>query len=144
MTSRSDDQISTIVTSYINEEKEKARRRLNLIVNESKADNGPSRMTEYISVVSSVLKKHLGFFATITNAFCLGKKGTKPRLLKITVASDMEKALIICHCKLHNVNNLEEVKKVFITPNLTPKEQAANKKLRLELKNLIRMVNLTK
>ena len=96
--SRSDDQISTIVTSYINEEKEKARRRLNLIVHnisESKADNVLSRKTEDINVVSSALKKHLGVSATITNTFCLGKKGTKPRLLKITVTSDMEKALIL-------------------------------------------------
>ena len=138
--SEPDTQISSIVTSYINEEKEKSRRRLNLIVHnfsESKADDGPSRKQEDISAVSSVFKKHLGISATITNAFRLGKKGTKPRLLKITVASDMEKGQILRNCtKLRSANNPEEVKKVFITPDLTPKEQAINKSLRTELKNL--------
>ena len=60
--------------------------RLNLIIHnvgESKVDDGPSRKQEDISVVSSVIKKHLEISTTITNAFLRGKKGTKPtRLLK--------------------------------------------------------------
>ena len=84
-----------------------------------------------------MIKKHLGLSTTITNAFCLGKRGTKPRLLKITVASEMEKAIILRNrTKLHNEKNPEEAKKLFITSDLTPKEQAANKKLHAELMNL--------
>ena len=49
-------------------------------------------------MVSSMLKKHLGLSNAVTNAFLLGKKGTKHRLLKITVASVMKKALILHNC----------------------------------------------
>jgi len=49
----------------------------------------------------------------------------------------MEKVLILHNCtKLRDENNPDEIKKVFITPDLTTKEQAVNKKLRTELKNL--------
>lgn len=64
-------------TSY-NDEKEKARRRLNLIIHnvgESKADDSPSRKQEDIIVVSSMLKKYLGFSTTI---FILERKVRNP------------------------------------------------------------------
>ena len=38
--------------------------------------------------------------------------------------------------KLHNTNLPSLIQKVFITPDLTPKEQAVSKKLRAELKKL--------
>jgi len=49
----------------------------------------------------------------------------------------MEKALILRNCtKLRDEKNSDDMKKIFITPDLTPKEQDVNKKLRIELKNL--------
>jgi len=55
--------------------------------------------------------------------------------LKIFIVT--EKALILLNSiKLRNENNPEEIQKIFITPDLTPKEQEANKKLIVELRDL--------
>ena len=55
--------------------------------------------------------------------------------MKITVVSEVEKAKILRNStKLHASDNPLHIQKVFITPDLTPKEQEANKKLRAELK----------
>jgi len=80
----------------------------------------------------------LGVKATITNAIRIGKKqdssGSRPRLVKVTVASDHEKALLLRNCtKLRDKNNPEEVKKIYVTPDLTPKEQKQGKALRSQL-----------
>ena len=76
---------------------------------------------------------------SVTNAVRLGKRqqGGKPCLLKITLASIQEKKSILCN-KLHlrKEDNPQEIKKIFITPDLTPSEQKKNKKLREELANL--------
>jgi len=74
---------------------------------------------------------------TINKAFRLGQRNTKPRLLKISANSETEKALVLRNAaKLKNENHPKEVQQMFITPDLTPKEQQANKKLREELKEL--------
>ena len=57
--------------------------------------------------------------------------------MKVSVASESDKASIMRNCtKLRNVNLPSIVQKVFITPDLTPREQEVNKKLRAELKEL--------
>ena len=62
-------------------------------------------------------------------------KFSSSRLLKIFIVT--EKALILLNSiKLRNENNPEEIQKIFITPDLTPKEQEANKKLIVELRDL--------
>ena len=87
--------------------------------------------------MSSIFHKHLTVPATITKAIRLGKKSNMPRLLKVSVASESDKASIMRNCtKLRNVNLPSIVQKVFITPDLTPREQEVNKKLRAELKEL--------
>jgi len=56
-------------------------------------------------------------------------------LLKTTVNSEQEKASILWNfTKLHNSGNPSDIKKLFVTPDLTPSEQAANQQLRKELK----------
>jgi len=71
----------------------------------------------------------------INKAFRLGKKGAKPRLLKIGLSSDIENTAIFKNStKLKNPNVSPVYKSIFITPDLTPKEQDLNKKLRAEWK----------
>ena len=142
--------LTTIVSSVLNEEKEKARRRLNLIVHnapESTADDGPTRKAHDIKFVSTAFQQYLGVSTKIDKAVRLGKHSgeeqEKPRLLKISVSSEMEKALLLRNCiKLRNKSNPEGIKKLFITPDLTPSELEINKKLRAELKQLNSAKNL--
>ena len=57
-----------------------------------------------------------------------------PRLIKITVGSEQEKALLLRNStKLHNKNKPEDVRKIYVTPDLTPREQQHNKALKAEL-----------
>ena len=134
------EQISEIVNSYTSEEKEKSKRYLNVIVHnvmESTSEDPEIRLKYDIKSVSGIFDKHLHVSATITRAIHLGKKGDKPRLLKISLASDLQNSSVMRKCiKLCNTDLPSVIQKVFITPDLTPKEQAANKKLRAELKEL--------
>lgn len=83
-----------------------------------------------INFVTSTFQQYLGVSAMINKAFCLGQCNNKPRLLKISVNSESKKALVLCNAtKLKNVDHPEEVQQLLITPDLTPKEQQANKKL---------------
>lgn len=142
-TSTADNHISTIVSSYINEEKEKAKRRLNLIVHnleESSSENGAARQKDDIDRITSIIQNHVEVTPHISKAVRLGKRQEnqeKARLLKITVSSEAEKAIILRNVlKLRKQENPEAIKNLYISPDMTPKEQEANKKLRLELKKL--------
>ena len=130
--------LSTAVSSVINEEKEKSKRKLNLIVHnlsESSKESGDDRKQEDIAVTTKLLDKYMEIPAKVVKAFRIGQRKDKPRLLKITVSTEQEKAEILWNCtKLRNSNNPNDVKKIFIAPDLTPLEQTANRKLREELK----------
>ena len=59
----------------------------------------------------------------ITHAVGFDKKGTRPRLLMVQTGNKQEKAVVIRNCtKLRIENNPDKIRKVFITPDLTPKE----------------------
>jgi len=71
---------------------------------------------------------------SVTKAFCIGKRGAKPRLLKIAVSSLDDKILVLRNkMKLRNSGNPEDVCKVFVTPDLTPAEQKKSKALKAQL-----------
>ena len=147
---KSKTQLSKIVSSVLNEEKDKARRRLNLIVHgvpESQSDTGISRRDDDINFVSSCLKDHLDISVTIEKAFRFGKRSDtqpdRPRLLKITLNSERDKSIILKRCaKLRNSENPAHIRKVFFTPDLTPGELELNKKLRADLKEKNKDKNL--
>ena len=147
---KSTKQFSTIISSVLNEEKDKARRRLNLIVHrvpESQADTGTTRRDDDINFVTSCLKDHLDMSVTIEKAFRLGKRSDtqsdRPRLLKITLNSERDRSMILKKCaKLRNNENPAHIKKVFFTPDLTPGELELNKKLRADLKEKNKDKNL--
>ena len=124
-------------------EKEKAKRCLNLIVHnleESSSENGAARQKDDIDRITSIIQKHVEATPHISKAIRLGKRQEnqeKARLLKITVSSEAEKAIILRNVlKLRKQENPEAIKNIYISPDMTPKEQEANKKLRLELKKL--------
>jgi len=133
---------SDVINTFLDEEKERSKRRLNVIlhnVEESSADDGQTRKEQDISTASSVFDKYMGVKPSILNAYRIGKKrnpgpGIRPRLLKLTLASEQDKALLLRNCtKLRNKDNPEDVKKVYVTPDLTPREQQKNKALRTQL-----------
>ena len=90
------DQITTIVLSYINEEKEKAKKKPYLIIHnvgESTSEDGLQRKKEDIDNISSIFQQYLDVSPSIIKALCLGICCEKPRLLKVTVSSESEKYL---------------------------------------------------
>ena len=113
---------------------------MNIIVHnvkESTAEDGSTRKQQDIEVVTSLFQQHLDISPSISRAFCLGQKHQKPRPLKITVSSDAEKASILCSSiKFRDQDKPDEVKDVFVTLDLTPKEQETSKKLCAELREL--------
>ena len=129
---------SEAACGYLIRGKEKAKRHLNIIVHqvsESTAAEGPIRKKEDIQQVTSIFEKYLGVNLSIQKAFRLGSKGEKPRLLKIVLPSEYDKACVLCNSfKLCKDENPDVIKKIFINPDLTPKELEKNKKLRAELK----------
>jgi len=131
---------SEVLNSFINEEKERSKRRLNLIVHnvqEPSAESGLERKSQDISTVSSMFDKILGVKVKVRNANRIGQRKdnqSRPRLIKISVNSEQDKAVILRNCtKLRNKDNPADIQKVYITPDLTPREQHENKVLRTKL-----------
>ena len=136
----SDDITSTLI-SILAEEKEKEKRKLNLIIHkipESNHDNAQTRKAYDLHQINTILQKHLNTESTIDNAIRLGKKYlAKTRLLKITITSlKLKKEILHNSSKLRNVSDPDWIQTVFITPDLTPKELEKDKALRAKLVEL--------
>ena len=83
------------LSTAINEEKEKSKCKLNLIVHnlsEFLKENGDDRKQEDIAVATKLLDKYMETSAKVVKAFCTGQRKDKPRLLKITISTEQEKA----------------------------------------------------
>lgn len=132
--------ISQAVSSCMSEEKEKQKRKLNLIMHnvpESSSTEGQQRKQDDIVKVREIFANTLQVTSKVTNAVRLGKKGEKTRLLKITVDSEKDKASILRNAmKLRSCDSPDHLKKIFITPDMTPKEREENKNLRAKLSEL--------
>ena len=73
--------VATITVGVADEQRERDRRKLNLILHnvpESAKQKGPERKADDISMVNGLLHQHLGFNPTISNAVRLGKSQTNP------------------------------------------------------------------
>ena len=58
-------------------------------------------------------------------------------MLKVTVDSEQSKAMVLRNCtKLRGKEIPQNLTKVFITPDMTPKEREKNKALRAQLAEL--------
>ena len=112
-------EVMAMMTSYINKEKEKVKRRLN--IPKSASEDGLLRKKHDIGFLCSLSKIYLGFPVAINQAFRLGQKGEHPRLLKISVAFESEKVSFFRNSvKLHDKKHPIEIQKIFFTPDLTP------------------------
>ena len=103
---------SEVSNSYINEEKERSRRRLNVIVHnvaELSAESGSERKSHDISNVASIFDKYVGVKVKVTNANRIGRRKDdqpRPRLIKVSVESERDKAMLLRNCtKLHARDN---------------------------------------
>jgi len=112
------DELRDAASSIISEEKDKQKRKLNLIIHnmaESNLDQPQSRKEQDIINIRDILSSQLEVQPHITNAIRLGRKrGPKPRPLRITVESDEEKVAILRNVRLSSTP--EYLKCVFITP----------------------------
>ena len=100
----------------------------------SSSEDGKARKAHDIYKCKDLFQTYLGTTVTIDKAFRLGKRSSKPRLLKLSLNSDQEKASILKNkLKLRSSNNPQNVRNVFITPDFTPLEQRKNKVLRQQL-----------
>lgn len=131
--------IASTVTTAFNEERDRERRQLNLIIHnlpESNASEGEARKTADINHVTDIFK-FLGAKANVTKAIRLGKKCNKPRLLKISVDTLESKIFILRNStNIRKANPSSPFAKVYITPDLTPAERETNNQLRLKLKDM--------
>ena len=85
-----DHSIQDMVATLLNEEKEKEKRRLNIIVHnvpESSSEKSLTRKNEDTEFVSKLCESQFNAKVSIVKAYRLGKKGAKPRLLKISLSS---------------------------------------------------------
>ena len=121
----------------LSEQKEKEKRKFNLILHNVKESNDPiadNRKKHDIDSAIEIFQRYVGIPASI-NAICIGRKvADKTRLLKLTLSSEDVKVKILRNCiKLRNKDHPDNIRKIFITPDQTPQEQERNRKLRVEL-----------
>ena len=127
------DLMTNIAATLFNEKKEKEKRQLNLILHSIKESNNADiskQQEENISAGASILGDYVNVPVSINGCFRIGKKCddlNKPRLLKITVNSLVEKVAVLRNklIRLRNQDNPEYIRKVFttITPDLIPTEK---------------------
>jgi len=118
---------SSDVESVIAEEKDKEKRKTDVILHnvvEPTAEDGQTRKSEDIKCVSDIFQKGLGVNVKVCNAMRLGKRDSKPQLLKLTVDSVQSRATVLQNCtKLRSKDTPENLAKVFITPDMTLKQR---------------------
>ena len=142
-----DDSVVNITLSLTSEQKEKERRQFNVVLHnlkESDASDSVTRKQDDIDSCCSLFSTYLSVSASIKSAIRLGKRGSRPcRLLKLTLGSLDEKAKILKHkMKLKAEQNPEHVRKIYISPDLTPLEQRRNNALRKQLDEMNKIQNI--
>ena len=134
------DSVASMTADIVLEEKEKEKRKLNLIVHqipESNLAESCDRKKEDMDNLAVLFNKYVGVKSSVTNAIRIGKKTDRPRLIKVILSSKEEKINILCSRRnLRNKVYPTHINKVFITPDLTPLQQRRNKQLCTELAEL--------
>ena len=130
--------IDVKVQEAIEEYRERENRKCNLILHnipESKEIDAGVRRDDDIQVITDVFKEGLGVDQfEIQSSVRLGRKSDegKNRLMKVTVDSVKTKREILSNAK--KLKNYEKWSRVFITPDLSPKQRERSRALREELK----------
>ena len=89
--------LSTTFSSILSEEREKDKRKLNLILHnvpESTDINSDVRKQCDTDTAKAVFNQHLGNATSVSNVTRLGKKSNGSRLLWVTVSSERVKAIV--------------------------------------------------
>ena len=137
--------LSKAFSSMLSEEKEKDKRKLNLILHnipESTNSISDVRKQDDTDTAAAIFNQHLGIPTSVTNATRLGKKGPKPKILRVTVSSERDKAIILRNCmKVRSITEADYLKNFFITPDMTPMEREQNKALCSRLREMNREGN---
>ena len=95
---------------------------------ESTSTEASIRKNEDTQNVTLLINKYVGVDAHVSNATRIGKQTGGPRLMKITLLTREEKLKILYNrFNLRNKEHPTHINKVFITPDLTPQQQAKNK-----------------
>lgn len=116
----SDDCISSIVSTYLNEEKEKMKWRLNLIVYnlaESSSDDSAIRQKDDIAQATSIFQKY-------GQSYLARQTWGEVKIIKIYTNFWIWQATILWNT--FKQQNSDDIKDIFITLDLMPKEQEAN------------------
>lgn len=129
------------VNQYMEEKDEKVKRECNIIlhnIQESVSDDTEERKRYDASSVDDVLDYlEIAVPQEAMKPVRLGKKNAdsdKPRLLKVTLDSIETKKQVLSKAKTLKNSSRSDLQKVYVSPDLTPKEREANRKLREELK----------
>ena len=130
--------ITSTVTSLLKEEREREERKLNILINgipESTTESPTDRKAHDIKQVSEIFSELLEVKTTVEEAVRLGKRdSSRKRLIKVSVSSlAVKTAVLRNNFKLRSKSDPDWVKRVFITPDLTPKEQIESGELRKRL-----------
>ena len=101
------DSVENLTSSLANEQSEREKRKLNVIVYnvpESEATAGLERKEEDLKQLNSLFKDYLQVTPSITKVTRLGKRDEKPRLLKVSVAlADQKSAILRNKAKLRKI-----------------------------------------
>ena len=132
--SHADDYASRVVDEY----RDRESRKLNVIfhkIPESKSEEPTSRKTDDAKFVLNVAKEIGVEKLEIVNVVCLGQhKSENDRSLKVQVSNLNFKRLLLVNAKKLHLSNSEQLRKVFITPDLSLQERKVQRNLRSELK----------
>lgn len=134
---RLEDSIDSKIHEAIEDYRERESRKCNVIVHnvpESSKQDGKERMDEDKEKIKTMMKDGMTIEdVTINSIVRLGKREEgKTRLLKVVVDSvKCKRALLL---KAKKLRETDTWKKVFITPDYSPKERQINKELRDQLK----------
>ena len=131
---------NNVASTIVAKQKEKERRQLNLIVHnlaKSTESDALIQKEKGIEEASKLFTDYLGVKAVDTKANRIGKKGSKPRLLKVSDYTLDNKVCILRNkMNLRKDDNSNHIKAIYITADLTPMEQQKNKLLREQLKQM--------
>ena len=132
--SHADDYASRVVDEY----RDRESRKLNIIfhkIPESKSEEPASRKTDDAKFVLNVAKEIGVEKLEIVNVVCLGQhKSENDRSLKVQVSNLNFKRLLLVNAKKLRLSNSEQLRKVFITPDLSLQERKVQRNLCSELK----------
>ena len=100
--------------------KERDKRKLNLILHNIPESTNPSsdvRKQDNTDTAAAIFNQHLGIPTSATNTTSLRKKGTKPRILRVTVSSERDKGIILQNCtKVRSITGADYLKNSSLHP----------------------------